>query len=313
MYRLCAAMHLLWVFLRAALWQKRAAGCLPRQLSPAAMRRFYHYYQGTTYLAAVFSALSGRGRNREERRLFALMAALAAYFDDLSDARPAAPDPVDWTLRGRLLDPDGTALCLLDELRRSLGAEQAGGFESALEAVYQVEMRTTAQPDLPGLMYSTGEKGGNSVLLFRSLLHSPLSMEERELLFEFGRLIQLSDDIFDVWFDLVEPPQHTLAVWFLQKNKVGDLIQLFENQVDSLRERMLKSSFPHRKTTWATIFFLVAATRVALGHYRRLALRHGALPLHDRSQMVVDMAAWPNRWRMLVMILRKSGKSRGGL
>ena len=308
-----AALHLVRVFAGAAMLRRRAYGWLrlpPAQQFPlAAIRRFYHYYWGTSYLAAVFTALSGRDRSGAERRLFARMAALAAYFDDISEGFTAADDPADWPGRSRLLDRRGTALYLLDDLRRSLPLEQAGWFEPALERVYQAEMNNTRGGRPRELLRQTREKGGNSVLLFRSLLYPPPSEEERGLLFEFGQLIQLCDDIFDVWFDHGAKGQSTLALHFLHRNDVAGLIQLFEKQVDSVKDKFRKASSPNRNKAWGTVFFLVAATRVALDHYRRLALRYSTLPLQNRAEMVVDMAAWPNRWRLLVMILRKSGKT----
>lgn len=292
-----AALHLALIFCRAA-WL-RARG-LHLQIVPAWQKgRFYHYFFGTSYLAAVFTALLQRDRSRRERFLFVRMAALAAFFDDLDEA-PSAGD----NLEKFSLGVEGHARALLATIRARLTLEQTPVFEWELNRVFEAEARAFPT-DPAGILTRTGEKGGHSVLLFRALLAPSPGAEEQAILFEFGRLVQLCDDIFDVWFDLHQSDgEPTVAVYFLGKNDVTGLIQVFENQVAKTQNLFLQSGFRGKKTAWAAVFFLVAVTRVALRHYQKLRLRHGALPLHDRAAMVVDMGRWANRLRVVQALAR---------
>lgn len=297
-------------FFRAALSRRQAwrALAIPRaiRVNAAQKRRFYHYYFGTTYLAVLFSTLLGRRRSARERRLFARMAALAAFFDDLNE-RPIAATTDDLEAYGRQTDPSGLAWHFLQNIRRELTLEQTPVFENELKKVFESETGKGLRSDMESVLWLTGDKGGHSVLLFRTLLTPSPDEKERAFLFAFGRLIQLCDDIFDVWFDARNPAaRSTLPVFFLEENNVTGLTRVFEHQVASNRKLILETEFGGKKQTWETVSLLVDLTRVALRHYQSLKLRYPDMPLHDRKTMVVDMGRWRNRFKLIREILRKT-------
>jgi len=303
MNRLGAAWHLLRVLGSAWVWWfalRRTPGL--QGVINWNRRRFRHYYWGTTYLAAVFSARSGRGRSARERRLFVQMAALAAYFDEINEQGTAPPSDIGWKQKGAALDGRGLAWPLLQAVRSALTLEQSGPFEAELDAVYRSETVRELSDKPEGL-----SKGAHSVLLFRSLLSPPAPAAERAAWYAFGQLIQLCDDVFDVWFDAQSPgTASTLPLRFLSRNDVPGLVDIFEKQVLHTRQCLLALPGRGGAKAWATLFFLVATARVALAHYRRVGQREGILPLEDRKTMVVDMSRWANRFRWLAEILRKS-------
>ena len=289
----------------------RAAGdlALPpaQQLKAAEIRRWKHYFFGTTYLAVLFGALTGRRRNRQERRLFSNLAALACFFDDLADTFRANDDSgVLWKGNpeqyGRTADPSGRALHLLQNIYKNLPPEQLAEFEQFMQRVFEVETAGRQQrgpaPGLPELARLTAEKGGYSVLLFRRTLALPLPAAEREAVYTFGSLIQLCDDIFDLWFDR-QTHTVTLATVLTEQQDLHRLHRLFEDQVAATIQAIRQTPYPaaRRETALRVVHFLVSITRVCLRHYRRLEKRRGGLPLDERSVMVVDMGLWSNRWR----------------
>lgn len=317
----------------------------PAALSSREKRRLKHYHYGTTYLGVVFCALRGYPRSRREEYLFTNLAALACFFDDLVDAfrrnddsgRKWRDNPEEY---GRTADSRGLALHFLHNIYRALPSGDLEQFKTFMHRVFNVEtagrqhpsaMRG-AQESLP-LEKITAEKGGCSVLLFRRLLANPLSDGEREALFQFGYLIQLCDDIFDLWHDR-QAGNHTLATYLAERNDVAKLSQVFENQVVVVREAIRKvarvdptpgpfpdgsvetrpkvasSDAPHPPgagrgvgSTQAAIHFLVGITRVCLRHYADLQKKRGTLPLDDRAAMVVDMERWDNRLRAMGALL----------
>ncbi len=303
MGRLSAAWHLLRVF--GSAWLRWFAVRREPGLQGVwrwNRRRFRHYYWGTTYLAAVFSALSGRRRSVREHHLFVHMAALAAYFDEISEQGTAAPSDTEWQQKGAALDERGLAWPLLQAVRCALTAEQSSWFETELDEVYRAETARAASDKPEGLA-----KGAHSVLLFRSLLSPPPPAAERAAWYAFGQLIQLCDDVFDLWFDAQSPgTASTLPLQFLSRNDMPGLVDIFEKQVRHTRQCVLALPGRGAEKAWATIFFLVATTRVALEHYHNIWQKEGALPLNDRKKMVVDMARWANRFRWMAEILRKS-------
>lgn len=308
---LAAFFQLSVAFLRAAFSRRRAWRSLEipasGTASAAEKRRFYHYYFGTSYLAVLFSNLLGRNRSPRERRLFVRLAALAAFFDDLSE-HPLSFATDDLEAYGRLADPRGLAWYFLQNVRRELTLDQTPFFENELKKVFEYETGQTQLTDIASILWHTGDKGGHSVLLFRALLSPAPTGEEHDFLFAFGRLIQLCDDIFDVWFDAQNRSgKPNIVVYLLEENNPKGLVRVFESQVASVRNLILGSGLKGKRQAWATVCFLVALTRVALRHYSSLQTRYGEIPLYDRSSMVVDMGRWRNRWRLLREILRKTG------
>jgi hypothetical protein len=146
------------------------------------------------------------------------------------------------------------------------------------------------------------------VLLFRRVLDPELPAAEAEALFQFGYLIQLCDDIFDVWFDR-QAGTATLATVLLEKNDLPRLNDLFEKQVQATRRSFNEIPYGPLQvgTAWRVAHVMVALTRVCLGHYAKLTENGRPLPLNDRAAMVVDMERWGNRVRAARFLVLKDG------
>lgn len=317
-----ATAWLFWVFGKAMFvyqtslfsWLQRVAG---QAWSPQERRRLRHYYNGTTYLSAVFCCLRGYSLRVGERRTFAQLSALAGFFDDLVDIahQPDAlerwqNDPESY---GQAADERGLAIRFLNQIKAALPAHRQLLFQTFMLRVFNLEIagkQQQAPNTLESLAHMTAEKGGYSVLLFRSVLHNDLSPSEETALYQFGCLIQLSDDIFDVWFDL-QAGTHTVATRMMSEQQPLELSRRFEHQLGNTRNAframehsILPDGYPAARieTTLRVIHYLAAITRVCLKQYAALALE-GPLPLQDRSKMVVDMARLRNWLRTVKAVL----------
>lgn len=275
-----------------------------QQLTPKQTRRVFHYHWGTTYLAAVFSALNGNRMGENERYLFANLAALASFFDDLTDfskieANLKATQPEDF---GKMADETGLAQHFLHNLTHRLEPSRYPEFRRYLQNVFEIEMAGKSSDNkrliLNDLQQIAAEKGGNSTLLFRTLFPTPATEAETAALFAFGALVQTCDDIFDGWFDM-QAGIHTPATLLLQENRVGDLSADFESQVARVCTLFRSTHFPRHQADKALkiVHYLVSVTRTCLLNYQKLASQTDKLPLDNRSLMVMDMAKWPNRFR----------------
>jgi hypothetical protein len=303
----------------------------PVALTPKEKKRLRHYFFGTTYLSAVFDILRGKTRTRQEQKTFANLAALAGFFDDLADGGLPAPITREQTAcpdysgadslprllggggevlesYGKMNDPRGVALHLLHQIYRELPAQDPEPFKNYLHQVFEVEtVSKRLDCNLTELQHTTGMKGGYSVLLFRSLLNPAPDDKEREAIFGFGALVQLCDDIFDVWFDRQANIQ-TIPRVLLESGKISELAEYFEAQVLSVKTTFLacngNRSYVFTATSWGIVCFLVAVTRVCLQHYTDLTKKHGNLQPDDRANMVVDMATFRNKWRAAWQLIR---------
>ncbi|MFN0036287.1 MAG: hypothetical protein ACKVUS_14580 [Saprospiraceae bacterium] len=319
--------HYYFYLLRATVWLFRAFGGAARHfrarvlrslalpeglaLAPSELHRLKHYFYGATYLAALMCSLRNRPRSKAEKHLFDNLSALACFFDDLVDANPRRFSSTSERARltdveayGLATDKRGLALHLLHNIYRALPERDLRRFREFMHRVFEAETAGrqdvgesgTGNRDIAALQKITAEKGGCSVLLFRSVLSHALSQAEEQALFEFGCLIQLCDDIFDLWHDR-QAGIVTLATLLAERSEVGFLNQLFEQQVAATHEAFRRTAYPAAQieTALSTLCFLTSITRVCLRHYQNLEKKHGALPFARRAAVVVDMDIWANR------------------
>jgi len=335
---LAATLRLAAAFLRAEQRWRQQQALRDLHLPDAAaltapeIRRFRHYYLGTTYLAVLFCTRLGREsvahlegvhesvthlqgvphffnflkrprrRTEQERALFSQLAALACFFDDLVDTFRGQTELPSLSVEayGHAADSRGLSLHFLKKLTEKLPPERLPQFRDLMRRVFRTEAagaqrNTTIFLKTSDLEKITAEKGGCSVLLFRCLLLEPISEREQMFWRDFGLLIQLCDDIFDLWHDR-RAGIATLATRFAEQNDVRGLAAFFEKKARVVTVQ----AGPIR----GEIHFLLAITRVCLRHYAQLLEKHSSLPLDDRRLMVVDMERWGNRWRAARELLR---------
>ena len=317
LHLLPATLWLLLAFIQAAwFFRFRALQILdlpqPDALNSKEKRRLQHYFYGTTYLSVVFCTLRGFPRRPGEKRLFTRLAALAYFFDDLVDAfRDKDNSGQLWQdnpeAYGQTADERGLALHFLQQLYLELPPENLIQFKAFMHQVFNVET-AGRQVDftlhIQELEKITADKGGYSVLLFRRVLAHPLSAAEQDALYQFGYLIQLCDDIFDLWHDQ-QAGICTLATHLGGRQQMGELQQLFEEQVEVVRTAFYQlAPRLHGRLAWSAAYYLVTITRLCLRHYADLQKKHGTLPVQNRSLMVVDMERADFRWRAVKQFLR---------
>ena len=281
-------------------------------LTPQEYRRLKHYCYGTSYLAAIMCCLRNETRSQREEQLFTILSALASSFDDLTDRFPHGDTDTAWQddpeIFGSTQDPGGLSLHFLHRIYRILPEQDLARFRGYMIRVFKVERAgtqtsgssTKRNPSLSALACITEEKGGASVLLFRSTLRHSLSNAEENALFLLGGLIQLCDDIFDLWHD-----HHagiaTTATYHAEQVQLPQLRTGFEQQVAATVSAFRKLPYPTKQleTTLFIVHYLISITRLCLDHYCFLEQKHGALPLENRTLIVVDMQKWPNRFKVI--------------
>jgi hypothetical protein len=247
------------------------------------------------------SSLLKHPRTASERALFDQLAALAAVFDALAEnfdyehveqAWPSSPEHF-----GQTADQRGLALYLLQNLQRALPESQTEAFQTYLQRIFKAETagkhrahRSGQPPDLKALTDLTAEKGGASVLLFRSLLNREIPAAEANAMFQLGSLIQRADDLFDLWHDhqagiVTDTTQHAV------RGEIQVLAEKLEAQILVTQTAFRQTPYPTPQIESAlqVLHYLSSISRVCVQHYRRLQHQYGILPLENRTLMVVDM------------------------
>lgn len=283
------------------------------QLSPTEIRRLRHYYLGTQYLSVLFCSLRGQEKNEQEQQLFFELSALAAFFDDLVDAQRGifaaqnSSTPENPITFGQIADERKLAIHFFQNVLQRLPKDNLPMFQENLQRVYAVEIRGQQWAhgtEMSNIKKITAEKGGCAVLMFRCLLQPLPAATEHKALLEFGYLIQLSDDIFDLWFDRQENVT-TLATLLAESGSLGALEGIFEAQLALTKQAFFEipvSKFRIRAAL-AGVHALTAITRTCLLRYKQLTENHSELPCTSRQMMVVDMEKCSNRWLALRFLL----------
>jgi hypothetical protein len=142
-------------------------------------------------------------------------------------------------------------------------------------------------------------KCSQSTLLFWFLMNDNATIEQLEVVERLGRLIQFSDDVLDMWFDLQTKTKTvaTNCITITQlKNDWMQEWQLFEAAVNKL------SIIKKNKTTFIQLqYFLLSVTEIAFMQLENLphATTHFVVSNFNRKQLVCDMELGKNRWRWL--------------
>jgi hypothetical protein len=278
------------------------------------LRRLKHYFYGTSYLSFLFSMLRGSTRTQAEKYRFVNLSALAYHFDDLADAwRTNQAEDHLWqgTIKeyGAQADQSGLALHLLNNVEQSLAAPDFARFQGYMERVFRVETEnrqiTNASLPTEELLRITREKGGCSVLMFRTMQSNSFSEREEAVWYGFGGLIQLSDDIFDIWFDLQDGVT-TLATNLRSQSDLKKLETIFEAEVNATFQTLMTTPQPqtNQLRAWYGMHYMVALTRLCLSHYETLIQQHGQLPVTQRQTLVIDMERWSNRKKAVLISLQ---------
>jgi hypothetical protein len=148
---------------------------------------------------------------------------------------------------------------------------------------HQDELSTQKLKDI------TWAKGGYALLLYRSALNRPISPEEWDAVYQLGGLMQLHNDIFDLYRDLREG----IVTLPAQTRSVKDLSKLFIAEIEktfALYNRLPFSPYQKRK------FFLLLYLAVQTGHqclnqYAKVEAKYGEFnpTKRSRQELVCDM------------------------
>ncbi len=133
------------------------------------------------------------------------------------------------------------------------------------------------------------DKGGFFTLLYRVVLHHRLIDREEEALFTLGSMLQLLNDLFDIYKDNKNSAQ-TIATSTRDINLVKRELTLLE---DKFCKQYLALAYPPeaKRKSLSSILSIVARGHVALEYYKSLQGNKPQLDIerYSRKELVVDM------------------------
>lgn len=268
------------------------------QFQPATRRKIavsYGIYN--PMICDAFARLHGRGTTPEEKHRLIYYFICSSLFDDFTDYETISATQ----LAAISFQPDAYVAATFDEkaflqshlLLREYVKDKVTYLELN-KALYkaQIASKKQYQSQLPDedIRQITFTKGGYSVLLCRHYLDIPATPAEEECWYRIGTIIQLTNDLFDIYKDLQDhidtlPNRMTNAYVFEQ---------FFVQQVAQMQEYIRQLPYPpQRKQTFSLAMAgIYAFGLIALDQLK--ALQGDQLQLPDlkqlpRQALIVDM------------------------
>lgn len=264
-------------------------------------RMSYYAYFVPAVAAANYSILLNRKLSSTERITMTRLAAAAPIFDDYFDAEVlqydrlskmiAAPEAfvATSTLESILVD-------LLILIKQSV--PNFSFFMKVCQSVFDAQIASKKQKN--GQLHATEirkityDKGGYSTLLFKSVMaHEPIK-GENEAIYHFGGLVQLVDDIFDMYEDAKENIQ-TLAT---METQISSLTKAFTNDLLHLCTIFHSLGLAPKAVQQFLYLQLFFFTRTFVCLQQFGALQPTNTPFlvkkFNRKSLICDMEKWKN-------------------
>ena len=244
----------------------------------------------------------------KERMASTCQGAMTGLFDDFFDEERLSENAVEDLIRNPDLFKANTVNenLFLHFYKTALNNTlQPALMQDHLYKVYTAQLLSKEQvlTGLAGerLKEITIRKGAESVLFYRSVFDNPLHNAEEKMLFSLGGLMQLSNDIFDVYKD----HKQGIKTLVTTARKINDLRSLFNSILESGIEEAKQVDYPH-KNIWKFLGIISIAIfsrcYVCLDQLEKIEMKYGGEfgpQLYARKDLICDMDTATNKWRSL--------------
>lgn len=270
-----------------------------KSISANALKKIKKYYcLGIPVTCASYKKIYGKSLSDKERELVTLAGIVTPILDDFTDDKTLS----DENIESLTSNPEGytdrtveesivkTILCrLVNEVPDPEGYLHA--LNQTIKAQQVSVRQMAADVTEEELLQITLEKGAWSHILFHYLLNEIPTADTIAVLYKMGGLLQMSNDIFDVYKDYHEGIK-TIP------NVCKDFTVLEDYYMNGCREFCEKArALPYRKNDIeffiTFIAFVMARGIVALHMLKKLQKKSGGgvLPIDklERKQLICDM------------------------
>jgi hypothetical protein len=288
-------------------------------LSTADFKKITSYYAlgVPAILGEAFAALRGKELEKNERFSLSFLGGISGLLDDLFD------------------DPAKEAQHLEEFIERPESCSPGNSFEALLLHMYllglskskhPVQLKKQAVKVFEAQQKSIGQqenfssdflqnvtflKGGSSFVFYRLCLNELPEEAEKNLIFQLGGLMQLSNDIFDVWEDH-QAGTKTLATSF---SEIVELREQFIEELEKTYRLARETGFPDANIRKFLNLVLLGLSRVfvCLDQFEKLQVFTGGkfeISKYHRKQLICDMQKIQNRFKAVGYYITYSGNKR---
>ena len=256
-------------------------------------------------LGEAFCALRGSNMTFPERLASTSQGAMTGLFDDFFDKDYLSDDAVE-----KLIDPENGSTAkrsnqqLFDLFYKNTlqHAPDKKRVQETLKEVYKAQVESKKQKsaitkkELTGLTFF---KGGSSVIFYRSAFSPAAAAEELKLLYNLGGLMQLSNDIFDVYKDR----EAGIKTLLTETKSIKDIRDFFKTSLDEYYQHAFTIGFPKKNVrTFLNIISIGIFSRCfvclqQLEENEKLTGNEFSVHSYSRKQLICDMDKGMNMLR----------------
>jgi hypothetical protein len=304
LFRLCRHLSGQYFFIRFTIvpeW-KRKLSKKRIQLSTNAEKRILHHYSyASRILVGCFYEFYTRKRlNKRDKLILAKMGAITGLIDDLFDIDTVSKSEIHALLNENVLIPNRENESRLILLLRTEILELVPDPQMTKEWADQVliaQINSLKQKDKEThrnqLKALSDEKGATSLLFYFSGLLPAIDEDLKQLLWQYGVVLQMINDIFDVYKDLQEGVR-------TYPNTAISISALKNEFLNEYTLRISRLNIGEKPILYAFISLLCGRALVALRQFALLEKITGnrfELHSYTRKQLIVDMGKPVNLWR----------------
>ncbi len=277
-------------------------------LNETDFKKITHYYGWAVpaILGEAFCSLRGDNMSITERWASTCQGAMTGLFDDFFDKDYMADDKVLAKISAATV-PAGLQsnerLFNIFYEKALANVPDSKRMRQALLAVHHAQVRSKQQtdPSLPHeqLLSITEEKGGTSLLFYRSAFFPPASDTETALLYHLGATMQLANDIFDVYKDR----EKNIRTLMTETKKVDEMRTLLSERLAYAYRASYTLPYPKKgiiqflNTLSIGIFSRCYVCLDHLENNEQHTNRHFDVQAYTRAQLICDMDTKKNMLR----------------
>ncbi len=278
-------------------------------------KKITHYYglSVPAILGEAICVLRGSAMTLKERTALTYQGAMTGLFDDFFDKHDMTDEKVKMFMEQpqNMVGETSAEILFLEFYKKALTyAESPGLMINYLRKVYVAQIDSKKQA-LPGLtekeiLHITLNKGAVSVLFYRSVMSYPFRKGEEDALYKMGGLMQLGNDIFDVYKD----NNNRICTPMTTAKKVNDVRTVFQSVMESSFNSFYQTGFATKnikKFLQLISMSLCSRCFVCLDQLENIeASTNGFFSpqFYTRKDLVCDMDTVSNKWKTITYFLR---------
>lgn len=263
-------------------------------------KRFHLYSIIATTFVSWLETLRNQKLNKNQKETALLFCGLTPLFDDLFDDFHYSKEEITLLSQKKIQrDTLIEKICIglyenIEQLNGHLAWTEL--WQKVLDYQIISQNQKNETTPLSELKEITFGKGGYSLLLYlEAILPNAYSKAEAEAVFQMGAVIQLTNDIFDVFKDRNEGI-FTLAT---KANDLYELRRYYEAEVNKNITQFKALPYPKSNINNFLLQYMLIVSRayVALDQFQALQDRdNGNFNLHQysRKELICDMELWRN-------------------